>query len=48
MAGLSVAHRVALAGLLARCPEAALNAVAAAVAPMGGGRAAELRMMLAE
>lgn len=48
MAGLSVAHRVALAALLARCPEAALTAVAAAVAPMGGGRAAELRMMLSE
>ncbi|MBX9801160.1 MAG: hypothetical protein K2Y04_00180 [Caulobacteraceae bacterium] len=48
MAGLSVAHRVALAALLARCPEAALAAVAAAVAPMGSGRAAELRMMLTE
>lgn len=48
MAGLSVAHRVSLTALLARCPEPALKAVAAAVAPMAGGRAAELRMMLAE
>ncbi len=48
MAGLSVAHRVALTALLARCPEPALRAVAAAVAPMAGGRAAELRMILAE
>ena len=48
MAGLSVAHRVALTALLARCPEAALKAVSAAVAPMGGGRAAELRMLIGE
>ena len=48
MAGLSVAHRVALTALLARCPEIALNAVSAAVAPLAGGRAAELRMMLSE
>ncbi len=48
MAGLSVAHRVALTALLARCPEPALKAVAAAVASMAGGRAAELRMILAE
>ena len=48
MAGLSVAHRVALTALLARCPEAALKAVSAAVASMGGGRAAELRMIIAE
>ena len=48
MAGLSVAHRVALTALLARCPEVALRAVSAAVAPMGGGRAAELRMIIAE
>lgn len=48
MAGLSIAHRVALSGLLARCPEHALRAVAAAIAPMAGGRAAELRMIVAE
>ena len=48
MAGLSVAHRVALTALLARCPEVALRAVSAAVAPMGGGRAAELRMFIGE
>ncbi len=47
MDGLSVAHRAALTALLARCPESALRAVAAAVAPMAGGRAAELRMILA-
>ncbi|MFN3669841.1 MAG: hypothetical protein ACK4VY_11065 [Brevundimonas sp.] len=46
MAGLSVAHRVALTALLARCPEPALRAVAAAVASMPGGRAAELRMII--
>ena len=48
MAGLSVAHRVALVALLERCPDSALRAVSAAVAPMPGGRAAELRIMLAE
>jgi len=48
MAGLSVAHRVALTALLAGCPDAALRAVSAAVAPMGGGRAAELRMLIGE
>ncbi|MEY4555567.1 MAG: hypothetical protein RL093_686 [Pseudomonadota bacterium] len=48
MAGLSVAHRVALTALLARCPEDALRAVSAAVAPMAGGRAAELRMLIGE
>jgi len=48
MAGLSIAHRVALTALLARCPEIALKAVSAAVAAMGGGRAAELRMIIAE
>ncbi len=48
MAGLSVAHRVALTALLARCPEVALRAVSAAVAPMGGGRAAELRMLIGD
>jgi hypothetical protein len=46
MAGLSVAHRVALTALLARCPETALRAVSAAVAPLGGGRAAELRTIV--
>jgi hypothetical protein len=48
MAGLSIAHRVALSALLARCPEPVLRAVAAAAAAMAGGRAAELRMMLAD
>jgi len=48
MAGLSVAHRVALTALLARCPELALKAVSAAVAPMAGGRAVELRRLLVE
>ncbi|MDP2753563.1 MAG: hypothetical protein Q8P40_04150, partial [Nitrospirota bacterium] len=48
MAGLSVAHRVALTALLAQCPEVALRAVSAAVASMGGGRAAELRMLIGE
>jgi hypothetical protein len=48
MAGLSIAHRVALAALLERCPDAALRKVSAGVAPMTGGRAAELRIMLAE
>jgi hypothetical protein len=48
MAGLSVAHRVALTALLARCPEAALMAVSAAVASMEGGRAAELRMLIGD
>ncbi len=48
MAGLSVAHRVALTALLERCPDSALRAVSAAVGPMAGGRAAELRIMLAD
>ena len=48
MAGLSVAHRVALAALLARCAEPVLKRVSAAVAALPGGKAAELRMMLAE
>ena len=48
MAGLSVAHRTALAALLEQCPEAALRAVSAAVAPLSGGRAAELRIILAD
>ena len=48
MAGLSVAHRVALTALLARCPEAALRAVSVAVSSMEGGRAAELRMLVGD
>ncbi len=48
MAGLSIAHRVALAALLERCPDATLRKVSAGVAPMAGGRAAELRIMLAD
>ena len=48
MAGLTVAHKVALAAMLERCPDAMLRTVAAAVAAMPGGRAAELRIMLAE
>ena len=48
MAGLSIAHRVALAALLERCPDATLRKVSAGVAPMAGGRAAELRIILAD
>ena len=48
MAGLTVAHKVALAAMLERCADAMLKTVAAAVAPLPGGRAAELRIMLAE
>jgi hypothetical protein len=48
MAGLTVAHRVALAALLERCPDAMLRTVSAAVAPLAGGKAAELRIMLAD
>ena len=48
MAGLTVAHKVALAAMLERCPDAMLKTVAAAVAPLPGGRAAELRIMLAD
>lgn len=48
MSGLTVAHKVALAALLERCPDAMLKTVASAVAPLPGGRAAELRMMLAD
>lgn len=47
MAGLTAAHRAALAALLERCPDDMLRTVAAAVAPLPGGRAAELRDMLA-
>jgi len=48
MAGLTDAHKVALAAMLERCPDAMLKTVAAAVAPLPGDRAAELRIMLAE
>ena len=48
MSGLTVAHKVALAAMLERCPDAMLRTVASAVAPLPGGRAAELRMMLAD
>lgn len=48
MAGLSVAHRSALAALLARCGDPVLRAVAGAVAPLPGERAIELRAMLTE
>lgn len=48
MAGLTVAHRAALAVLLGRCPDAMLRTVSAAVAPLAGGKAAELRFMLAD
>lgn len=48
MSGLTTAHRVALAALIGRCPETVLKAVSAAVAALPGGRAAELRLMLAE
>lgn len=48
MSGLTAAHRVALAALIGRCPETVLRSVSAAVAALPGGRAAELRLMLAE
>lgn len=48
MSGLTAAHRVALAALIGRCPETVLKSVSAAVAALPGGRAAELRLMLAE
>ncbi|QDH74331.1 hypothetical protein [Brevundimonas sp. M20] len=48
MSGLTAAHRIALAALIGRCPETVLKSVAAAVAALPGGRAAELRLMLAE
>jgi hypothetical protein len=48
MSGLTAAHRIALAALIGRCPETVLKAVSAAVAALPGGRAAELRLMLAE
>jgi hypothetical protein len=47
MAGLTAAHRAALAALLERCPDAMLRTVSSAVAPLPGGRAVELRAMLA-
>ena len=48
MAGLSVAHKVALAALLERCPDSMLRTVSSAVGTLPGERAAELRLMLAE
>ncbi|MFC7377053.1 hypothetical protein [Brevundimonas sp. GCM10030266] len=48
MSGLTAAHRIALAALIGRCPENVLKSVSAAVAALPGGRAAELRLMLAE
>ena len=48
MSGLTAAHRIALAALIGRCPETVLKSVSAAVAALPGGRAAELRIMLAE
>lgn len=48
MSGLTVANKVALAAMLERCPDAMLRTVASAVAPLPGGRAAELRLMLAD
>lgn len=48
MAGLTVAHRAALAALLERCPDAMLRTVSAATGPLAGGKAAELRIMLAD
>src|SRR5687768_165523 len=48
MAGLSVAHKVALAALLERCPDSMLKTVSSAAGGLPGDRAAELRVMLAE
>ena len=48
MAGLSVAHRSALAALLARCGDPVLKAVAGAVARLPGERATELRALLSD
>jgi hypothetical protein len=48
MPGLTVAHKVALAAMLERCPDAMLRTVASAVAPLPGDRADELRVMLAD
>lgn len=48
MSGLSVGHRVALAALLARCSGTMLKSVSATVAGLPGGKAADLRLMLAE
>jgi hypothetical protein len=47
MAGLTAAHRAALAALLERCPDDMLRPMTAALAALPGGRAAELRTMLA-
>ena len=48
MAGLTVAHKVAIAAMLELCPDDMLRAVAGAVASLPGGKAAELRIMLAD
>jgi len=48
MAGLTVAHRAALAALLERCPDPMLRTVSVAAGPLAGGKAAEIRIMLAD
>ncbi len=48
MAGLSAAHRSALAALLARCGDPVLKAVGGAVHRLPGERAIELRAMLSD
>ncbi|MFJ6024900.1 hypothetical protein ACIQC9_09945 [Brevundimonas sp. NPDC092305] len=47
MAGLTVAHRMALSTLLERAPDAMLNSLSMAVQGLSGDRAEELRIMLA-
>ncbi|GAA0617868.1 hypothetical protein GCM10009422_11430 [Brevundimonas kwangchunensis] len=48
MSGLSTAHSVALAALLARCSEAMLKSVSTTVSGLPGEKANDLRRMLAE
>lgn len=48
MSGLSTAHSVALAALLARCSEAMLKSVSSTVAGLPGEKAIDMRRMLAE
>lgn len=48
MSGLSTAHSVALAALLARCSEAMLKSVSNTVAGLPGEKAIDMRRMLAE
>src|SRR5688572_21563780 len=48
MAGLSVAHRVAMAALIERAPDAMLGKLSTVVAALQGERAEELRVMLAD